>query len=131
MARNVGRVFAALVATTLAVRTDGLSEAAAIYRQRCADHIAPEDWDSDEDGPWSPPGTPAHPSCPRQLDEASFREHCALNLTPRGWDEDEDGAYAPPADLALPTCIITFVPSILDTQAENQACRATARLILG
>lgn len=114
------RMFAAVVAATLAVRTDGLSEAAAIYRQSCADHLAPADWDPEEDGQWTPPGTPPHPSCPRQLDEASFREHCALHLTPPGWDEEEDGTYAPPMDLALPTCLVTFVPSLLDTQAAGR-----------
>jgi hypothetical protein len=114
------KLLAALVAATLTVAADGLSDAAASYRQLCADHLAPDGWDPEEDGPWAPAGAPVHSACPRQLDENSFRDHCALNLTPRGWDEDEDGHYAPPSDLALPTCIITFVPSLLDTQAAGR-----------
>ncbi|KAJ1621577.1 hypothetical protein T492DRAFT_1068547 [Pavlovales sp. CCMP2436] len=93
------------------------------YRQLCAGHLQPKDWDEEDDGAWESPGPAewsADPSCPQQLTEDSFRGTCALALEPRGWDTDEDGPYEPPFDLALPTCIFIFVPHIIDSGAEGR-----------
>ncbi|KAG8462978.1 hypothetical protein KFE25_001751 [Diacronema lutheri] len=106
-----------------AASVEGLSELGDRYRQLCAAHLQPDNWDEQEDGPWVPPDATAwqpHSACPEQLTADSFRGQCALHLQPKGWSEEEDGPYAPPPDLALPTCILLFVPHLLDSGAAGR-----------